>query len=1103
MSETLVKNLDGDILLESNQDLNNESDDTIILEKIYSQLDLDNDYIYHPNLTRISDIQRDSIVVESIVSLFLQGVIMELEEATNEFPRLTDGDYQFAMNLFKLEMNGENEELEASILEYIQKYDVEKGIMKERYGEKNLVPESIIPLPAADILDLVNFGYENVNIISRVTFPETYYTNNNLDLLSVFSGLHTSERLPVIGMVIGKQDPVVKVFKEFKKNPVAKSIIFTENESVNVKKYGLLLVPVINMNKATIDEIIYPPVYLKANNRMYIGLAFKKPMYKSLDDILNTVIQDVTDAIIRISPKYDDVQVQSFSIVIKTRINLSLAILNYLLNTEEVSKIFSQKPNVSNTFINMTHVNTNTVVYVRDNPYEVESSHIIVQNVNNSDFAVSIAKQVLSVYFLKDSVQLPKSIENTDRTKLKVKSVIKELRSLGIKVDSKECQRKQQPVLGSVEIQPNSYNLTYKEKQYVCPTSEYAYPGFTKNGIVCCFKKDQRTKQVFNYYNETIMVQASNLKVKPDPRFSTYVIKNPEDNTFHYFDQNGAFQQIQDEELLKYILDFESDLEKENETIWLPKVPLSSLRNTGMIKCESLPDFSKRADQVCDHHINKKIFGYTISGYPCCFTKSRPIGSKTEKPVKIGHIITTEKLLGDSRLGTLPSFLEAYNDMYYRYGIEQKDSGLLSAIRVAKKKYFTNNQEMRLSMISILKEDSDMFESIDDGTLALEFTQDEFIKRLLDPSITLEPRYVVELLSSIIETNIFIVSVSEESLVCKSTVSNRYRKTIIVLEQKGHYELVVGVVNNDLIKKSFSIETDPMVIELKKLHSNVCKRTQVYPEDYDYTELLTYDEMVSLLPKDPEHAVIGQVITAYKRTSMLLLKNKAIIPIEERVMTDLPFITLEELALKDSIPSVGKLYALYMGISTINIRITGLSVIDGIVNAVKTSYGVHVPVKNRLYSDVIKTIPSIDVLKYKYYFDIDSYMKKDNFENSSMFRYVNSNRILKENIFRIKKDIGTKILEDQRLTVSQIITNPSMNRNQKLENIITILENVISESDKDINFILHVLANEIIDDNVNSDIINGRLGYKEKLKQAFVFDTRIEEIITNSIDYFY
>lgn len=119
-------------------------------------------------------------------------------------------------------------------------------------------------------------------------------------------------------------------------------------------------------------------------------------------------------------------------------------------------------------------------------------SNFTIKDIPNKTFIAEIVNKI--TYPFKSGSK----IEESKKKEVK-KQKIKDLESLGIPYDSRKCQ-KDRRIEVLQEEEKSSYNsnrtLNYKGNLLVCKNPEYPYPGETKTGIPCCFKKIQVKREI-------------------------------------------------------------------------------------------------------------------------------------------------------------------------------------------------------------------------------------------------------------------------------------------------------------------------------------------------------------------------------------------------------------------------------------------------------------------------------------------------------------------------------------------------------------------------------------------------------------------------------
>lgn len=127
------------------------------------------------------------------------------------------------------------------------------------------------------------------------------------------------------------------------------------------------------------------------------------------------------------------------------------------------------------------------VIYSEKDGY----SNFSIKDIPNKNYIDSTAKAIN--YPFKNT-----NISQTEKKEIKKQS-IKDLSSLGIPYDARKCQKDRRIDILK-ETETGTYKedriLNYKGNMLVCKNNEYPFPGETKTGIPCCFKKIQVKKDI-------------------------------------------------------------------------------------------------------------------------------------------------------------------------------------------------------------------------------------------------------------------------------------------------------------------------------------------------------------------------------------------------------------------------------------------------------------------------------------------------------------------------------------------------------------------------------------------------------------------------------
>lgn len=293
------------------------------------------------------------------------------------------------------------------------------------------------------------------------------------NVLTVFKEFPLSYTIPLIFTKIDKKittkvytEPfldksVIKTWTDKAKTKIDKSIVFrlkvSDGNYAKVVLYdNVLLVKYIFTSKDQVN--FYNAKEFVKNN--------VKPLIKNINYILNenVSIQDI-------DIKYTTIKINTKSFrdvfylkdAIKTKFTKQFTVLPM-----KYKKLLTLKYNENTIQINNTDNQFVTYFSIR----------------NYSDFKDTI--NALTHVFI---------AAKTAKTKEPKKNVknIELLKQEGIKIDSKGCQKRRQPVITT----KTDNVFLYKNKGIVCNNSVYPHPGFTDNNVLCCFKKNQTKKEAY------------------------------------------------------------------------------------------------------------------------------------------------------------------------------------------------------------------------------------------------------------------------------------------------------------------------------------------------------------------------------------------------------------------------------------------------------------------------------------------------------------------------------------------------------------------------------------------------------------------------------
>ena len=469
------------------------------------------------------------------------------------------------------------------------------------------------------------------------------------------------------------------------------------------------------------------------------------------------------------------------------------------------------------------------------------------------------------------------------------------------------------------------------------------------------------------------------------------------------------------------------------------------------------------------------FFGYTNTGDPCCFNKPKDIIVTQQGEVK-QHIITTDKILNENRLGVLPTILEnILSKKYLRLGIIQNKFSFLTAItKLIKPDYSTDK-----SIEFVLKSLNENIYTRLDG-ISQTFSYEEYKDYISNE--WLNHKLVLELFSKLFQINIIVINIKKKNVSCINGFFNKSLRYIIILKNEKFYEPVITNKQN-----TFSKNDIKSVLELYKFS---CKA--IIPDNFPLT-------LRKIMKKVPN---VKQVVNKAGKVNFVNYKQ-GMIPIKVSNPVD-------EINDGEYTKTIAKIQRDLLD----SLKIDELKVISQIVYENKV---VGLMVKSNVIVPVIKSdiMDDLDVLNMKYYDNInevfqlnkavpdkriktvlnrkinEEYFNRINFMMSEYLKKEKDDRELLKLIKKSKTTRSEKVKKMKSIIKLQVLKMVAKTKNENItiENKREVCSNIteqtscnnycIWESDKcklvllqtvdDI--ILHIIQNILKSD----DILNGKI----------------------------
>lgn len=1041
----------------------------------------------------------------------------------DNFSDLTREEFDIAVNFIK------NPE-ENAFIEFLDKYldplkkkyqmtdkDIEFYDLckKDRYND-NLISDKI---------------YKDINVIIKGNDIDFSIKTNNvfIKLLDIFNIIELNSNIPFIGL--NKKftndtsvEPLLKVYDGILEDISEKEIkswILNEKKMLNQTTYktirGLMM-------KIKLDYDNYLTMNIMPNGLIYVKYSSKDN--ESIDNIMQVIKTNVNDTINILnklnvfyksrrinSVENSSLEIESLDIISTTNFYISRRKLKHLLKEQDFNLLEYKDTNSADilSLYFLDNINDKKLTLnIKDSLTEKDSSIINIFNVKNVKLYKIIIEILYIIHLISDKIN-----EYDEDRKIVEKSSKKILKDAGINFNSRKCQH--HPILidnvakGDSEIQFNNRN-------YKCNDKMYGYPGFTIDNILCCFTKSQIGNETYirniNPDSYDILIKPSNFKIKINGDFETYAIKmisNYENDMnlskYFYVNRNNILQPILNDELINAI-----ELKENSENIWFDTITLAQLIYPSPTnKCSNKPNLNQRynLNAPCAEPENEfaRHFGYGASGIPCCFNTERDdtiVKKKKESDITNTYILKPNKPLKNMQIGELSKNLDElfnkvleHNYHHYRIGVLQNNNSFLNGVLLAVKDDFKLNGiiDFKGLVNKYLDNNPEEFLKLNNGLVYLKYkTVDNYKKYLNNNKNYIYYNDFIDLLEKVFNINIILM---EEVLDNK----NKYNITMICRSNKKYSNVLSNLVLlktrydenslNTYIKNVDSFELlirinekssskDKIIILfsqrsntikfLLEFYSKTCIQINVYPENFCYIPLLSYNS----LNMDIKY----QIVNSLNKVSMVMIDDGYLIPIiETSIIDNIPKIIFTELVKDDS-----KLLSLEKYIKfvkdpkvkqKINMKLLGLlPAHNRNIGGIMTNFGYIIPYNKRNTLD-LSLLPELDFVYYLK--DIDSIVSKTKNPYNDFIEYKdNVNKNLQ--LMKIKISDVIVSLQDIKLLIENLVKDKNATRSEQIKDLLKIFNNIFNNkyiNDSYYQFIFNIIANEIINDNVENLLING------------------------------
>jgi hypothetical protein len=842
-----------------------------------------------------------------------------------------------------------------------------------------------------------------------------------------------------------------------------------------------------------------------------------KDKVDELIDLLNTYKLFYNGRYIN-NTKNSKVIISSVSSEIITSNLINKEKLSKLLKNENISEIISLKKTESIDTLSCTYrkisydpnsTKKGITINIENNEYKDNSSIIRVYNANN---LLQINIITVTILLLDELANLLKSNglfqDFSKKRKLKFESDKKNLSKQGIDFDSKKCQKKKLPKLLTDSklkkpLKSDSYIIKHNGNEFICENPDFPYPGFTNEDVVCCYIKSQIGKPNYiknvNPESLTIFVKPSNFIIEIG-NFKSYAIKIVSDYKpglsefnslprYYYINAKNILTPIYNARLLKLIEN------EENSNIFMDKVPLAQIiYPSTSSKCAFTPNLQDRSTlhKPCDEYPNNQFFGYTANAIPCCSDKLKnPYIQRKKKELdetKDYIISKSDKILNYRQKGILPNDLsKLFNEIldkkesqkYLKMGVSQDNNSLLNVLLLAvdnqiRNKQINNHYEFKKLLTDYLNTYPNEFKKLNGGNISTKYNNIGSFINYINSDLYLNWIDLVDLLERVLKYNIIIISISNTTkILCRPNLNKNNNPCIILLKNKNMFELIIQFTQNKeqikekaFITKEFPIN-NKVVKFLLEYYKESCIKENVYPENFNYTKLKTWQEIIEKL--SPHSSTFGtikyQIENDFNKVNMLMTSKGILLPIiETGILPDIKVSLFSSLIKQNKLLSLEIYNTIFKALSKIldvPISILGIMSSDSPgIGGILTSYNYIIPYKQ--LNNEPSTFKKLDI---KYYLDVDTVLK--NQENISTEQV--------DVVFEIKNKIAKDIKDDDNVKdyLRKVITSTKIEKPDKIDKIIKIFNQInISPKNENTETIFGIIANDMINDNRDQLILD-------------------------------
>jgi hypothetical protein len=943
----------------------------------------------------------------------------------------------------------------------------------------------------------------------------------SLNLSVIFNGLELDQEIPF--SVLGKKEaesaePLIKVFNRGQSNPQRditgqiKGWVLNEKKKQNIVAYKAIKGLVF---KIWFQDILdYIGVIVSSDGTLKIIFKDKtsEPRFENPERLLSVLTELISDLINRLNvingafegeylklslgtPRLDSVTTQAHTAVYIEK-NKVDQILRRKIFTETLARV---KPIENEEVLSLISIPEHSTINLRDNPYDLDSSIIIVYNCDTYTRCRSLTEYVVTLGSLQLETEDDIFGEQASLTKRKLreKSNKKFLKEQGILFDSRECQGIRQPkIVDSTNPELSllgESTIAFNGHRYHCPVSEYNYPGFTSNNIVCCFKNNQAGQETYIRNTDpealSVYIQPSNFPVTiriEGKTLSGMALRSVSEDPIKFYILANSEEKInlvtlETPEIVNRLLELP-------DNAWIEQVPLSTIvYPSSTNKCPRPPNLkmmgSEDPNQACIEHPDHPYFGYNGNGIPCCFERARKVSvanrNKGLSPSK-QYIITSDRLLNNDKLGTLPESLRMVvesllpNQNVYRLGVYQNDDSFLNTMDTA-----TDNGEnltLKKRIREYLRTDPEKF--LQYGELVAKYQSlQHFLEEFGSARFSNYSSDLRRLVSDFLKVNLCVLKTitgGDLKIFCPETQIAQATEDdwVILIEKDSRFEIVV-LLNSETDKIFKTWKNDsPLVAFLKDFTKETCIQKSVVPETYD---LVTAPASETIPDTTELGKVRYQIVSPFNKVTLLMTTLGFMIPVEETDVTDgLIRVSILKMFKTGNHSLFKNLDQVVTSLQVLNKRLgrspesqlACLGIVESKsprIQGVLTNTGIIIPIVGNIEQN-----SQFPLLKMNWYPLAEYHLKYDQKETAETETYQ-----IRKRLYEIKIKLAEYFKKaDNRIVVAikKLVLQRGASRNYKYSKLFNLLNKMLGNQNQEFSA---VIANELIDDNLKFSLLKG------------------------------